>query len=138
MAITVAGGYIYWANEGGELSGVRTANSIGRANVDGSDVNQRFVVGTHVADAVTVAGGYIYWGNIPANRRNTTIGRAKLNGTNVNQRFMPNTIGLSLAAAGPYIYGSDFDGIWRAKLDGTSVDRHFIRLRGDTEGLAIH
>ena len=51
---------------------------------------------------------------------------------------MPDTIGLSLTAAGRYIYGSDFDGIWRAKHDGTSVDRHFIRLPGDTGGLAVH
>jgi hypothetical protein len=51
---------------------------------------------------------------------------------------MPGTTALSLTAAGRYLYGGDFAGIWRAKLDGTGVNRHFIRLPGDTEGLVIH
>lgn len=139
VAITAAGGYLYWANEGGKDSdtGSLVESSIGRAHLDGTDVNQRFIAGTHVADAVTVAGGYIYWanGNTPIH---DTIGRAKLNGTRINQRFMTNTIGTALASHGPYIYGSDFNHIWRAKLNGTSVNRHFISLPGDTEGIAIH
>lgn len=55
MAITVADGYIYWANEGGNACEGVVESSIGRANLDGTDVNQRFIVGTHVANAVTVA-----------------------------------------------------------------------------------
>jgi virginiamycin B lyase len=128
VSVTVAAGHIYWANEG--------SNTIGRANVDGSDVNQRFIVGAHLPDAVTVAGGHIYWANIPPHR--STIGRAKLDGSGVNQRFMTHTIGLALAAKGRYIYGSDFDDIWRAKLNGSAVDRHFIALPSEALGLAIN
>jgi Domain of unknown function (DUF5050) len=136
VAITAAGGYIYWANEGGKDTDTRSLvpSSIGRAHLDGTDVNQRFIVGAHTADAVTVAGGYIYWANL----RKYTIGRAKLNGTGVNQRFMTNTTGLALANHGRYIYGSDFDDIWRAKLNGTNINRHFIPVPGVTDGLAIH
>jgi hypothetical protein len=83
-----------------------------------------------------VAGGYVYWGNIPAPGEDT-IGRAKTDGTQVNQRFLRHRAALALTAKGPYIYGSDFDHIWRARLDGSHLKRHFIKVTGGPNGLAV-
>jgi hypothetical protein len=128
VAVAVGGGYLFWANQ--------SANTIGRANLDGSDPRPAFIVGAHVPDAIVVAGGYVYWGNIPAPAEDT-VGRAKINGTQVNQRFLRHTTALALAAKGRYIYGSDFDHIWRARRDGSHLKRHFIKVTGGPEGLAV-
>jgi hypothetical protein len=128
VAVAVGGGYVFWADQ--------SANTIGRANLDGSDPRPAFIVGAHVPDAIAVAGGYVYWGNIPSPAEDT-VGRAKINGTKVNQRFLRHTTALALAAKGRYIYGSDFNYIWRARLDGSHLKRHFIKTTGGPEGLAV-
>ena len=67
-------GHLYWTN----------GYWIGRANLNGTDVNQKFITGASLPTGVTVAGGYIYW----ANNSIGTIGRARINGTDVNERFI--------------------------------------------------
>lgn len=67
--------YIYWASG---------SSTIGRANLKGAAVNQRFITGADMPDALTVDSRYVYW----ANWGNGTIGRASLNGSGVNQRFI--------------------------------------------------
>jgi hypothetical protein len=125
--VVVAGGYIYWTNQG--------LGTIGRANLDGSDENPSFIAGLGKPDGLTVAGGYIFWGNIDS--ATESIGRAKLNGTRVRRRFLKHRTALTMAAKGPYIYGTDFDNIWRARIDGSGLRRHFIRLQSQAEGLVI-
>jgi virginiamycin B lyase len=61
--------YVYWTNYNGDSSG--------RANLDGSDVNQSFITGATTPTAVAVHGKHIYWANL------TTIGRANLDGSDV-------------------------------------------------------
>jgi virginiamycin B lyase len=126
-AVAVGGGYVFWSCEGG--------NTIGRANLDGSDPNPAFIVGAHVPDGIAVAGGYVYWSNIPGH--GDTIGRATINGTRVNHRFLRHTTALALATKGKYIYGSNFDHIWRARLDGSHLKRRFIKVKGGPDGLAV-
>jgi len=126
--VTVAGNHIYWPNTG--------LGTIGRANLDGSDANPAFIVAAHVPDAIAVAGGYVYWGNIPAPGEDT-VGRAKINGSQVNERFLRHTTALALATKGRYLYGSDFDHIWRAHLDGSHLKRRFITAPSGPEGLAV-
>jgi hypothetical protein len=67
-----------WANN--------ATGTIGRADLDGSEVNQRFITGAIQPDGVTVNSRYIYryiyWAN------DYTIGRADLDGAGVNQRFL--------------------------------------------------
>ena len=78
--------YIYWTNEEG--------NEIGRANLNGTGVNQRFITGASFPDAIAAGSRYLYWTNAfcrPApgsGCRGRAIGRARLNGTAVNQRFV--------------------------------------------------
>jgi len=51
--VTVDGQYIYWSNFG--------TNTLGRANVDGGEVNQSFITGASGPDGVVVDGEHIYW-----------------------------------------------------------------------------
>ena len=74
--IAVSNRHLYWAN----LSG----NTIGRANVDGTGVNQSFITGATAPYGVAVDSNYVYWSNVNAG----TIGRANLDGTGVNQNFI--------------------------------------------------
>ena len=70
--------HIYWANH--------VNNTIGRADVDGQNVNQSFITGASRLYWVAVDSRYIYWANAVRN----TIGWADLDGQNVNQSFVPN------------------------------------------------
>jgi len=128
---------VYWTNYG---SG-GTAGTIGRANPDGSAVQQDFITGAAGPVGVVVSGSYIYWSN-PSTQNSspgTTIGRANLDGTGVNNRFITGALGPhSLAVQGPYLYWDNrlADSIGRANLDGTGVDNNFITGAGGPWGIA--
>src|ERR1022692_3048582 len=66
--------YVYWANSNN--------STIGRANLNGTGVNQRFITGANVPDGVAVSSKYVYCAD------DNTIGRASLNGSGVSQRFI--------------------------------------------------
>jgi hypothetical protein len=130
--IAVAGKYIYWINfvEGA------TPVAIGRANLDGTGVNKRFIPGRPANGCgIAVAGGHIYWTNAGFVESRFAIGRANLDGTGVNQRFI-RTAGLpcGVAAYRGHIYWGQWKGgfahpgttIGRADLDGSAVDNQFI------------
>lgn len=74
--------YLYWANSG---AGV---NEIGRANSNGTSVNQDFIdVGGAVEFGVwslATDGTYIYW----TDYLQGNIGRANLNGTGITPKFV--------------------------------------------------
>jgi hypothetical protein len=128
---------IYWTNYG---SG-GTAGEIGRANPDGSAVQQNFITGAAGPVGVVVSGSYIYWSN-PSTQNSspgTTIGRANLDGTGVNNKFITGAMGPhSLAVHGPYLYWDNrlAGTIGRANLDGTGVDNNFITGAGGPWGIA--
>ena len=113
--------HIYWANH---LNG-----TIGRANIDGTEVNQRFVVGRPGMCGLAVVGDYIYWANDDEN----TIGRVKLDGTGASQTLVTSTGGAcGLASDGTYLFwttrnGSEEGSIGRSKLDGTEEDEAFVQ-----------
>lgn len=112
--------YIYWANH--------KNGTIGRANLDGTRVNQSFITGGQGMCGVAIVGSYVYW----SNDQDNTIGRARLDGTGVNQTLITGTGGAcGLASDGSYLYwttrnGSEVGSIGRAKLDGTGVNQSFI------------
>src|SRR5580698_6400578 len=56
--------HIYWTNEDG--------NEIGRASLNGTGVNQKFITGADFPDAIAAGSQYLYW----ANAFGKTIGRA--------------------------------------------------------------
>ena len=121
--------HLYWANA--------STNTIGRANLDGTGVDQSFITGASQPLGVAVDANYVYW----ANNVSGTIGRANLDGTGVNQSFITLT-GISaqnIAVDAGHIYWSDGanDSIGRANLDGTAVQKRFINCRCVPSGVAV-
>ena len=90
--MAVDGQHIYWANYGG--------GTIGRANLDGTGVNQSFITGANAP----VRGG----GRRPAHlldQLDGTIGRANLDGSGVNQSFITGAnAAQGVAVDGQHIY----------------------------------
>jgi uncharacterized protein YjbI with pentapeptide repeats len=129
-------GHIYWANASG--------NTIGRADLDGSDVDEDFISGASGPSNVLVHGQFIYWGNATACTEDGacdgSIGRAKLNGTDINEHFIPADTPYGLAISGQYIYwGSTGIGkIGRADLNGTDVNPSFVTGLNQPDGVVVN
>jgi hypothetical protein len=128
-ALVIKGPYIYWTDD--------ESGAIGRAKINGSKKNEKFVNNVNVGgelldlvDLITV-GNYLYWANYYAN----TIGRVKLNGKSKNTSFIdPVHTGLSgvygLARYGNYLYWLDWDGtsVGRSKLNGKNQNNYYIDI----------
>jgi len=132
--IAVAGKYIYWMYGAESLKPA----TIGRANVDGTGVNKRFITGVpNGFCGIAVAGKYLYWTN------GGFVGRANLDGTAVNRRFVRTASGpCGVAVYHGQIYWGQAKGglmtIGRANLDGSAVDNQFITgIQGTCGGLAV-
>ena len=80
MGYATDGTYLYWTNYG-DLSGGTT---IGRANLDGTDVNGSFITGASTPAGITVSGSYIYWVNT-----GMSIARANIDGTGADRDLHP-------------------------------------------------
>ena len=144
--IAVAGQYIYWMNNAESSKPV----TIGRARLDGTGVNKRFITDVTNGCGIAVAGGHIYWTNTGfADSRHATdaIGRANLDGTGVNQRFIRTASAPGCVAVyqGHIYWGQSRGGfahpsttIGRANLNGSAVNNQFITGINDTcGGLAV-
>jgi hypothetical protein len=140
--IAVAGKYIYWTNWAESGKPV----PIGRANLDGTGVNKRFITGVTPGCGIAVAGGHIYWTNGGFVKSRYAIGRANLDGTGVNQRFI-RTAGIPCGAAAyqGHIYWGELKSlahpsttIGRANVDGSAVNNQFITgIHEQCGGLAV-
>jgi hypothetical protein len=129
QSIAVAGAYIYWSTGLGD--------PMGRANIDGTGVNPRFITSVD-AQSLASDGAYIYWVST-----SLKIGRAKLDGTAIEPALISpfasrppsGSIGPELAVDAGHIYWTPSEpveetNIGRAKIDGTGVQRSFIRTEG--------
>jgi virginiamycin B lyase len=129
--ILVYGRYLYWANIVPLRNG---AGTIGRARLNGTDVNQKFITGANSPVGVTAAGRYLYWTN-----HTGTIGRARLDGTDVNEKFIktaqPNGPDAVVADSGHIYWANDYS-IGRANLNGTGVSQRFIAVPNGPSGVA--
>jgi hypothetical protein len=110
-----ADAFVYWANHGG--------TTIGRANNDGTGIDQGFITGAREPCGLAVDSKHIYWGN----QAPSTIGRADLDGTGVDQNFVTGVggvCGIAVDATGIWWNnrGSPGGNVGRADLDGTDVD----------------
>lgn len=134
-SVAVDAGHIYWTN----------GDVIGRANLDGSNVQSAFIpLGeTTQASQVQVSGGKLYFRLRQA--AIFSIGRADASGANVVLDFIPNIpLGAGLAVDAGHIYWTQggpvpaMRSIARADLDGSHVIPRFIAagLHG-LDGLAI-
>src|SRR5215218_5605105 len=109
--------HVYWTNN--------ADTTIGRANLDGTAVNQSLISGGFNPCGVAVDGAHVYWGNVGAG----TIGRANLDGSGVNQSFIgaaTGACGVAVDAAHVYWSNGGAGTIGRADLDGTGVNQSFI------------
>ena len=104
QAATSPLGHIYWSDASG--------NTIGRAYLDGTGVDQSFISGASGPSNVLVHGQYIYWGNATGCTQdgacNGSIGRAHLDGTDVNKHTVPtDTPYGSRSTASTHLLGLD-------------------------------
>jgi virginiamycin B lyase len=76
MAIAVDGQHVYW------IDGFE--DSVGRANLDGSNVIQNFITGANSIQGIAVDGEHIYWTSFGTG----AIGRANLDSSGVNRSFI--------------------------------------------------
>jgi len=101
-SLAIEGQYIYWPNNG---------TAIGRAKLNGTDVNQKLITGLNGEVAfIAVDSAYIYWADWGNRDTGTTIGRAKLDGTGVNQKFIKGTLGgfgLAVTGGSPFMAGTN-------------------------------
>jgi streptogramin lyase len=123
--------HIYWANY--------NTDAIGRADLDGQNVNQSFITGAFRPTDVAVDSSHIYWTNYGLGG-GTTIGRADLDGSNVNQTFITGASGpFGIVVDGSHIYWTNFNSrtIGRADLDGQNVNQSFITSTYGLTGVAL-
>ena len=125
-----ADAFVYWAWGTSTNPFDPAPSGVGRANLDGSGVDQSFITFRGNPIAIAVHGTHVYWLN--TNLYDSTIGRAKLDGTAVELSFitglgpLPN----DLAVDDAHIYWAHRGGIGRANLDGTGADPSFIDALG--------
>jgi hypothetical protein len=117
--VAVDAAHIYWTSY--------ATGTIGRANLDGTGVHQKFITGADRPVGVAVDAGHVYW----TNTLTGTIGRANLDGNGVNQTFIGglgsgvlSTGGVAVDAA--HVYWANGQTVGRANLDGTTVDPSFV------------
>jgi hypothetical protein len=121
------GNFVYWS-EGSPNSG------IGRAKINGTGLNTKFISGLANPTSVAVDSQFIYW----SDSGTSTIWRANLDGSGVNNSFI--TIGVdnpkAIAVAPTGIYWTNSNNtIGHANLDGSSQTGNFLAMDGDC-GLA--
>jgi virginiamycin B lyase len=133
--VAVDADHIYWANSGLN-GGMSDPDTIGRANLDGSSPEQRFITGAATPLGVAVDASHVYWTNSAAR----SIGRADLDGGNVDQAFIIGAAAPCGIAVDPqYIYWANRSAgtIGRANLDGSGVDHNFITGAVNPCGIAV-
>jgi hypothetical protein len=121
-------GHIYWPNELGD--------AIGRANLDGTGVDENFIAGASFPFGIAVDGAHVYWGNFGED----TIGLASVDGTGANPSFITGASGAAgVAVDGSCIYwgNSGADTIGRANLDGSNPNQSFITGASTPDGVAV-
>ncbi len=123
--------FVYWANTGG-------GNSIGRAKINGTGLNNAFIGGLNNVHGVTVDSKFIYW--TQGSGATSTIGRANLDGSSPNPTFIPNSGALNFAPAAPQaaiavsgsaIYWINSTTVGRANIDGSSPTSPIVNPGGD-------
>jgi virginiamycin B lyase len=97
-------------------------SGIGRANLDGTGVDQNFITFHGRPAAIAIDGTHIYW----TSPLDSTISRANLDGTGVEGGFITGIAPHDVAVDAGHIYWTSGSVIGRANLDGTGVEPRFI------------
>jgi Low-density lipoprotein receptor repeat class B len=126
------GNFVYWSE-------ASPNSSIGRAKINGTGLNTRFISGLANPTSVAVDSRFVYW----SDRGTNSIGRANLDGTGAVQNFITSgvTNPAALAVTGSGIYWANNPGvapytIGHANIDGTNAVGDFITITDGSCGLA--
>jgi hypothetical protein len=129
---TDASAYIYWGDG---------ASRIGRANLDGTSVNEAFIYGRR-ADGLAGGTSDIYWADLSG----PAIGRANLLGGAINDAFAAAESPEGVAVDGGHVYWANAwtggalvepTSVGRANLDGSGVSQHVVSGVLDPEAIAV-
>lgn len=126
--------YLWPDNEKAEFP----TSKIGRANLDGSNVNQRLITVSGEVIGVATDGTHVYW----ANQTRGMIGRANLDGGEVEPSFIKlhySTLGVAVDSGHIY-WIRDYPeegGVGRASIDGGDIEEEFITGAHEPDGLAV-
>jgi len=107
----------------------------------GASGRVRLVGGAKAPAGLAIDSSHVYW----ANYGGSTIGRARLDGSRANEQFVKtsaySTIGVAVDTKHIYWTSSGFDigsgWIARADLDGSHIDRRFIRAGDSPTGIVV-
>jgi len=122
---------VYWTNQ-------RT-DAIGRANLDGSRVDQSFITGADKPCGIAVDSSHLYWSNVGSG----TIARSNLDGSGVEQSFITGAnkpCGVAVDGAHVYWANTGSHTLGRADLDGQGAIQGFVADPGvsDPCGVAVN
>jgi hypothetical protein len=126
------GNFVYWTNDA-------PGNSIGRAKINGTGLNDNFVTGLNRPIGVATDSKFIYWADWNANR----IGRANLDGTGVNLNFIMGVHpeGIAVTSNAGIFWGNDTgtsDTIGHANIDGGNPVINFASTGTSICGIAAN
>jgi hypothetical protein len=119
--------YLYWAN-------LFDYDSIGTADLAGSNVDESFIPTAGQPCAVAVDADHVYWAD------SNTIGRANYDGTGIDPGFIQGADSpCGVVVDSTHIYWTNTGGttIGRANLDGSQSDQSFITGASAPCGIAI-
>jgi hypothetical protein len=110
---------------------------IGRADIDGTDVEPGFIPGAAGPCGVAVDDSHVFW----SNQDGGSIGRADLDGSNVEQEFIAglgSPCGVAVNAQSVYWGDQGAEAIGRAALDGTSANPLLVSGSGEPWSVAVN
>jgi hypothetical protein len=120
---------IYWTSP--------NTNSIGRANLDGTGVNENFISGLGMPPWTGLAADaeHLYW----TSPFTPWMSRANIDGTGLNENFILADSAFGVAVDANHVYWSNTgtSSIDRANLNGTGVETNFIPTAGSPWGVAV-
>ncbi len=128
VGVAIFGSKIYFSDAG--------RGWIGRANLDGTNVEASFITGANRPNGIAANGTHVFW----TNTNGGTIGRATLDRSVVQQDFITGASSpFMVALDGTSIFWSNSSSttIGRAPLDGSNPVQNFIRGASNPAGLAV-
>src|SRR3954453_11974420 len=122
------GAQVYWANEGD--------SSIGRANLDGTNVEPHFLALSSPPHGLAIDGAYLYWGAAAG-----SVGRASLDASAIEESFIPAAgLPTGVALDGAKIYwaaaSSNSGKAGRATLAGGGASQSLVATGESPCGIA--
>jgi hypothetical protein len=136
LAATPAAGYVYWSQS--------ADGTIGRANLDGSGVNNSFITVPAAPDGksnpcgLAINAANVYWASCAGG---TTLGRASIEGAAPENDFISganNLCGVALNSSFIYWDGDGGEQLGRATLEGSGVEQNFIPEGDAACGVAVN